>query len=95
MGKDAVMHVRIDPELKADAEKLYASMGTTLSEAVRVFARQSVQRCGFPFFPTSTYGKGKMHAKGLLYAYADKAMREAEREAWIRSLSEKYAHLNR
>ncbi len=95
MGKDAILHVRIDPEDKAQAEAIYTDIGTSLSEAIRVFVRQSIKTHGIPFRPTSSLGKGRMKAQGLLSAYAHKELRETEREAWIRSLSDKYASLNR
>lgn len=95
MGKDAIMHVRIDPEDKAAAEKIYADMGTSLSEATRVFVRQSIKVRGLPFRPAASPGKGAMKAQGLLQMYAHHELREKEREAWIRSLSDKYATFNR
>ena len=49
MANDAVLQVRIDSQLKGEAEELYRQMGTTFSEAVRLFARQSVIRRKLPF----------------------------------------------
>ncbi|HIY84162.1 MAG TPA: type II toxin-antitoxin system RelB/DinJ family antitoxin [Candidatus Rubneribacter avistercoris] len=95
MGKDAILHVRIDPAEKAAAEAIYSSMGTSLSEAVRIFVNQSIATHGLPFRPVSPASKGRMKAQGLLRVYARKELREAEREAWIRSLSEKYASSHR
>ncbi len=95
MSKDAILHVRIDPEDKAAAEKLYSDMGTSLSEATRVFVRESLRKNSCPFRPTTSIGKGRMKAQGLLRVYAHQEMREAEREAWIRSLSNKYETFNR
>lgn len=95
MGKDAILHVRIDPSDKEAAENIYADMGSSLSEATRLFIRQSIKVHGLPFNPTSSIGKGSMQAQGLLRVYAHHELREAEREAWIRSLSDKYATFNR
>ncbi len=95
MTKDAVLHVRLDPEKKACAEAIYASLGTSLSEATRMFINQSIQASGFPFVPHSSVGKGQLKAQGLLRSYAHTELREKEREAWIRSLSNKYESLNR
>lgn len=95
MGKDAIVHVRIDPEDKAAAEAIYADMGSSLSEAIRLFVKQSIKMRGLPFRPTSSLDKGKMTAQGRLSVYAHHEMRETEREAWIRSLSDKYATFNR
>lgn len=49
MANDAVLQVRIDSQLKSEVEELYRQMGTTFSEAVRLFARQSLIRRRLPF----------------------------------------------
>ena len=49
MANDAVLQVRMDAELKRDAEDLYRRMGASLAEAVRIFARQSVEENAMPF----------------------------------------------
>lgn len=95
MAKDAIVHVRIDPEDKEAAEAIYKSMGTTLSEAIRVFVKQSIEHHGFPLYPVATTDKGKGKARGSLKMYAHRELREKEREAWIRSLSDKYETFNR
>jgi len=43
------MNLRIEPEIKADAEELFGSFGLTVTDAVNVFLRQSLMRGGFPF----------------------------------------------
>jgi len=49
MARSAVMNLRIEPEIKADAEELFGSFGLTVTDAVNVFLRQSLMRGGFPF----------------------------------------------
>ena len=49
MAKDAILQVRMDGDLKREAEDLYARMGSSLAEAVRIFARQSVAEQALPF----------------------------------------------
>ena len=49
MAKEATLQVRMDSELKEQAEQLYRDMGTSFAEAVRIFARQSVLENGMPF----------------------------------------------
>lgn len=49
MAKEATLQVRMDSELKEQAEQLYKNLGTSFSEAVRIFARQSVLENGMPF----------------------------------------------
>lgn len=47
------LNIRIDPDLKADAESVFSEMGLTLAAAVNVFLRQSVRDGGLPFRPTT------------------------------------------
>ena len=49
MSRSAVMNLRIEPEIKANAEELFGSFGLTVTDAVNVFLRQSLMRGGFPF----------------------------------------------
>lgn len=49
MAKEATFQVRMDADLKAQVEELYKRLGTSFAEAVRMFARQSVQENGMPF----------------------------------------------
>ena len=49
MAKEATLQVRMDSELKEQAESLYRQLGTSFAEAVRIFARQSVEEKGMPF----------------------------------------------
>lgn len=41
--------LRIDTDLKLQAESIYAAMGQTLSSAINAFLLQSVRSGGFPF----------------------------------------------
>lgn len=49
MAKEATLQVRMDSELKEQAELLYQQLGTSFAEAVRIFARQSVSDRAMPF----------------------------------------------
>lgn len=49
MAKEATLQVRMDADLKEQAEELYKKLGTSFAEAVRIFARQSVQEKAMPF----------------------------------------------
>ena len=49
MPRTAIMNLRIEPEVKAEAEKLFGAFGLTVTDAVNVFLRQSLMRGGFPF----------------------------------------------
>lgn len=49
MAKEATLQVRMDSDLKEKVEALYREMGTSFAEAVRIFAKQSIQENGMPF----------------------------------------------
>lgn len=49
MAKTANINVRIDPETKAGAEKLFASFGITVTDAINIFLRKSIMEGGLPF----------------------------------------------
>lgn len=49
MAKEATLQVRMDEDLKEQVELLYKRLGTSFAEAVRMFARQSVQENAMPF----------------------------------------------
>lgn len=49
MAKTANINIRIDPETKSSAEKLFSSFGITLTDAINIFLRKSIMEGGFPF----------------------------------------------
>lgn len=49
MAKEATLQVRMDADLKEQAESLYRAMGSSFAEAVRIFAKQSVAEKAMPF----------------------------------------------
>lgn len=49
MAKEATLQVRMDADLKEQVELLYKKLGTSFAEAVRIFAKQSVQENAMPF----------------------------------------------
>jgi DNA-damage-inducible protein J len=49
MAKTSLLQVRIDAELKRDAEKLFEEIGLDTPSAVRLFLKQSVARKAIPF----------------------------------------------
>ena len=71
---DDIVRARIDAKTKRQSEKMLASMGLTMSEAIRLFLVQTVRQRGLPFavvapnaetrkaIHDSREGKGKRHA---------------------------------
>ena len=78
MEQEAVLQVRMDPEMKEKVEALYANMGTTFAEAVRIFAAQSLLAQGMPL-ALRAYPR-KSGAFGMLSQYAIPELRKREEE---------------
>lgn len=49
MAKTANLNIRIEPEIKAQAEELFANFGLTVTQAVNIFLHISLLHGGFPF----------------------------------------------
>ena len=49
MAKTSSINIRIDPETKAGAERLFGSFGITVTDAVNMFLHQSLMVGGLPF----------------------------------------------
>lgn len=49
MAQEATLQIKMDSDLKEQVELLYERMGTTFAEAVRIFAKQSVEEKAMPF----------------------------------------------
>jgi DNA-damage-inducible protein J len=47
--KTTTYNIRLDPVVKADAEKTFAAIGLNLSEAITVFLHKAIEAYGFPF----------------------------------------------
>ncbi|MBU4067658.1 MAG: type II toxin-antitoxin system RelB/DinJ family antitoxin [Proteobacteria bacterium] len=49
MPKISTVRARIEPELKAEVEKLFKQLGLSTTEAINLFYRQIKMRKGLPF----------------------------------------------
>jgi DNA-damage-inducible protein J len=49
MAKTAMITTRVDPDLKADAEKVLSKLGISTTEAINIFLSQVRLRRGLPF----------------------------------------------
>lgn len=90
MAKEATLQVRMDAELKEQAETLYRDMGTSFAEAVRIFARQSVQENGMPFVVTAN----QKNTFGRLSKYATPHLIAEEKGAYGKAMVEKHEKTN-
>jgi len=92
MRADAVLQVRIDSNLKKEAEVLFERLGISLADAVRMFVSQCIEQQGMPFdVKTEIPGQRKLYAYGILSKYADPSKIPLEEGAWARAVMEKYA----
>ena len=49
MAKGQTLHMRIDSDLKNDADALFSQLGITTTDAVSIFLHQALIHGGFPF----------------------------------------------
>ena len=49
MAKTETIQVRMDPEIKRDAEEIFSSLGLSATEAITLFYRQVALHQGLPF----------------------------------------------
>lgn len=60
--KTTTYNIRLNPVVKADAEKTFAAFGLNLSEAITVFLHKSIMECGFPFDVRSSKPNARLQA---------------------------------
>lgn len=49
MAKTTSINIRMDADLKHEAETLFANLGFNMATAFNIFVRQSIQHGGLPF----------------------------------------------
>ena len=49
MAKTAAISMRVDPQLKSDAETVFGRFGLSITDAINVFLHKSVMEGGIPF----------------------------------------------
>lgn len=62
MGDTTSMNLRIDKNLKKDAEKLFNSLGINMTTAINIFLKQSVREQGIPFQISAKEGYNALSA---------------------------------
>ena len=85
---EIVLQIQIDADLKNAAEKIYNSMGLNFSDAVKLFAKKSVELGTAPFIISTE----KKSAFGALSKYANKNLIPLENTAWQNSAAEKHCN---
>lgn len=89
MGKQATLQVRIEGDQKDQADQLFATLGISLSEAVRLFIAQAVIERRLPFTPHLPKSAGAAAAFGKLRHYGNPSLTGDERAAWLKEQGEK------
>lgn len=51
MPKTANINLRIEPNIKAQADAIFSSLGISVTDAINVFLHASIMEGGFPFQP--------------------------------------------
>lgn len=51
MAKTANINLRIEPDIKAQAETVFSNLGISVTDAINVFLHASIMEGGFPFQP--------------------------------------------
>ncbi len=54
MAQNSLIQVRVENELKVQADQLFTKLGIDTPTAVRMFLKQSIMRSGIPFAVTAS-----------------------------------------
>ena len=83
--KTATFQMRINPDVKAKVEDIYAHCGLTLTDAINIFIQQSINMEGMPMLVTQNSKEiVREQAINLLMAELQKGELSAQnREDWI------------
>lgn len=83
-SKTATFQMRINPDIKRRVEDVYARQGLSLTDAVNIFIRQSLNVNGLPFL-ASPENEEYMKAKAMhrLMSEIQKGWDSAEKEGWL------------
>ena len=77
MARDTTLSIKIDRDLKAQADSLFNDMGMTMTTAVNVFIRQAVQERAIPFQIFRAVGADTIAAAPIDRKKADVEQRRA------------------
>lgn len=48
-NKTSMLHIRVKPDIKQEAEDILHNLGMTTTEAVNIYLKQIILNCGLPF----------------------------------------------
>lgn len=68
--KTSTFQIRINPQVKEEAECIFAKCGLTLTEAINVFLQQSINVEGLPFLIVNN-GKDVLKEQAIAYLMSE------------------------
>ena len=68
--KTSTFQIRINPQVKEEAEYIFAKCGLTLTEAINVFLQQSINVEGLPFLIVNN-GKDVLKEQAIAYLMSE------------------------
>jgi len=71
MPNNTHIHVRIDEDIKKQAQQIFSEMGLDISTAVNMFIKQTVLNRSFPFLPSADPFYSDSNMAHLLKVKAD------------------------
>ena len=80
MPKTATFQMRINPEVKRQAENIFSQCGMTLTDAINIFIQQSINAEGLPFLITKN---SKSALKNQAVSYLLNELKKGETDNWI------------
>jgi len=80
--------IRVDEDVKRDAETLFAKLGLTLSAATNVFYRQAVRIQGIPFPLVAVDIDTKKQSRNIILARGLEALKEAHEQSLVNGTSD-------
>ena len=80
MPKTATFQMRINPEVKRQAENIFSQCGMTLTDAINIFIQQSINAEGLPFLITKN-SKSALQSQAVSYLLSE--LKKGETGNWV------------
>ncbi|MDR0877063.1 MAG: type II toxin-antitoxin system RelB/DinJ family antitoxin [Treponema sp.] len=84
MEQTGLIQVRIEEQLKTDAESLFTDLGLDTSSAIRLFLKQAVAQNGIPFAITRQFSSADLREAKMIRLHEELLAVEAERHAGLK-----------
>ena len=90
MSKSSLITIRIEPEVKAELERLYSSFGLNISDAINMFIHQSLLVGGLPFELKNPAFKGELSVESTEFKEEVTELTLDELKKIVVPIAEKY-----